>query len=53
MKEISKTSGGKNESAWIKNHCTCGWKGKAHFAYEDMQRTNVNREASAHRCPLK
>ena len=47
--EIRRKYGGENEMSWIQPTCSCGWKGKKHFAWNDYQRTNVKKEIGKHR----
>ena len=46
--KISREYGGENEMSWIQPTCSCGWKGKKHFAWNDYQRTNIKAEISEH-----
>lgn len=46
--KIRRKYGGENEMSWIQPVCSCGWKGKKHFAWNDYQRTNVKVEISEH-----
>ncbi len=46
--EISRRRGGQNESGWIQPHCSCGWVGNMHYAYNDYQHSNLNEEEDSH-----
>lgn len=39
--KITRTFGGQMEMSWIQSVCTCGWKGRKEYAYNDYQRSNV------------
>lgn len=45
---IHKEYGGKAETSWVQAHCSCGWSGKKHYAYEDYQHSNCTEEAARH-----
>jgi hypothetical protein len=40
--------GGEGNMGWIKPVCSCGWQGGQHYAYNDTQYTDANREAGNH-----
>jgi len=45
--EITRQSAGTNEMGWIQNCCSCGWKGKKYYAYDDFQYTLCRQENTA------
>jgi hypothetical protein len=46
--EINREFGGKNELSWKQLICSCGWKGKKHYAYNDYQFSNLRAEENEH-----
>jgi hypothetical protein len=39
---------GANEMSSVTPTCSCGWKGRAEYAYNDYQHTNVREQESEH-----
>lgn len=46
--KLNRNYGGSNEAGWIQPTCSCGWRGKKEFAYNDYQRRNVMQQEVAH-----
>ncbi|GGO89181.1 hypothetical protein GCM10011348_46330 [Marinobacterium nitratireducens] len=46
--KITREFGGEREMGWIQPVCTCGWKGKKHYAYNDYQHSNAREEGDHH-----
>jgi hypothetical protein len=50
MRQRANNTGGKRESSFMQPTCSCGWVGDKHYAYEDYQRTEANKQFSRHEC---
>ena len=46
--EIQTVSRGKGLEGFIQNQCSCGWKGKLHYAHNDYQFSNCSEERKEH-----
>lgn len=46
--KLTRNFGGKNELSWKQPICSCGWKGKKHYAYNDYQHSNLKDEENKH-----
>jgi hypothetical protein len=45
---FARDRGGEGMSNWIQSRCTCGWKSKIEYAYEDYQHTNISDQEGQH-----
>jgi hypothetical protein len=46
--KMSRDTGGQGMTSWIRPRCSCGWEGRAEYAYEDCQHTNVREQEEQH-----
>ncbi|MDZ4344696.1 MAG: hypothetical protein U1E51_19920 [Candidatus Binatia bacterium] len=46
--ELKREYAGKEEMGSITPTCSCGWRGRAEFAYNDYQFSNVKDQESEH-----
>lgn len=46
--ELQRKYNGQNEMGSITPTCSCGWVGRAEYAYNDYQRSNVKEQESEH-----
>jgi hypothetical protein len=45
---LTREYAGREEMRSITPVCSCGWRGRAEYAYNDYQHTNVREQESAH-----
>ena len=45
---IKREHGGSAESGWIMPTCSCGWRGRKEYAYNDYQYTNAKEQEAEH-----
>ena len=48
LHELKREHNGKAEMSSITPTCSCGWRGRAEYAYNDYQHTNVKEQEILH-----